>query len=88
MSTQEVNDDISPFNRVIVIKNRCGNSWYTGNGTIIGNNNILTTVHLVYNKSREGYGFMKNQDKSRGYIKNIYMLYYISILVHQKAFVP
>ena len=55
MSTYEVNDDISPFNRVVFIRNRWGDKWYTGSGTIVGNNDILTASHVVYNEQRGGW---------------------------------
>ena len=55
MATYEVNDDISPFNRVVFIRNRWGDEWYTGSGTIVGNNDILTASHVVYNEGRGGW---------------------------------
>ena len=55
MTTYEVNDDISPFNRVVFIRNRWGDNWFTGSGTIVGNNDILTAAHCVYNEARGGW---------------------------------
>ena len=57
MATYEVNDDDAPFNRVVLIRNRWGDSWYIGSGTIVGNNDILTAAHVVYNEERGGWYF-------------------------------
>ena len=54
MSTYEVNDDIFPYQCAVFIKSRWGNDWYTGSGAIIGNNDILTASHVIYDKDLGG----------------------------------
>ena len=55
MTTYEVNDDVSPFNKVVYIRNRWGDNWYAGSGTIVGNNDILTAAHVVYKTKLGGW---------------------------------
>ena len=55
MPTYEVNDDISPFNRVVFISNRWGSVWYNGSGVIVGSNDVLTAAHVGYNEELGGW---------------------------------
>ncbi len=54
MSTYEVNDDIFPYQCAVFIRSRWGNDWYSGSGAIIGNNDILTASHVIYDNSLGG----------------------------------
>ena len=55
MSTYKVNDDLYPFNTTVFIRNRWGSDWYTGSGVIVGNNDVLTAAHVVYNDELGGW---------------------------------
>ncbi|MBW3041078.1 DUF4214 domain-containing protein [Prochlorococcus marinus] len=54
MSTFEVNDDIFPYRCAVFIRSRWGNTWYSGSGALIGNNDILTASHVIHNNDRGG----------------------------------
>ena len=43
-----------PASTVVYIEASWGGSTYTGSGVIVGNNDVLTAAHVVYNKSRGG----------------------------------
>ena len=55
MSTYEVNDDLYPFNTTVYIRNRWGNTWRSGSGVIVGNNDILTAAHINYDEELGGW---------------------------------
>ncbi len=54
MSTYEVNDDLYPYQCAVFIRSRWGNKWYSGSGAIVGNNDILTASHVIYDNSLGG----------------------------------
>ncbi|AIQ96576.1 DUF4214 domain-containing protein [Prochlorococcus sp. MIT 0801] len=54
MATYEVNDDISPFRRVVYIEADYGSETFSGSGIIIGENDILTAAHVIYDKKLGG----------------------------------
>ena len=54
MPSYEVNDDIYPYQCAVFIECRWGNRWYSGSGSIVGNNDILTASHVIYDKSLGG----------------------------------
>ena len=57
MATYEVNDDISPNRTVVYISSKFEGKegWNGGSGTIVGNNDILTASHVVYDERYGGW---------------------------------
>ena len=54
MPSYIVDDNVYPNRSCVFISTRYGNNWYTGSGVIVGNNDILTASHVIYNESRGG----------------------------------
>ena len=55
MQSQEVNDDIYPFKTLCFIKARFGGQWVTGSGVIVGNNDVLTASHILFDNAFSNY---------------------------------
>ncbi len=57
MATYEVSNDIFPNTTVVYIrcKFKGQDGWFNGSGTIVGNNDILTASHVVYDERYGGW---------------------------------